>query len=111
MALNDVARSTREKKLRYVDSLYSHADLNFGANALDKAIGRFDEAGLQEILESWLVSIVNRPNQTVSDEPRWRTGLEFLSSVLLWLTKTTSRETEIYSLESKIHRTSPDLER
>jgi integrase len=106
MCLNDVARSTREKKLRYIDSLYSHGDLNFGANALDTAIGRFNEPDLQEILESWLVSIVNRPTQTMSDEARWRTGLEFVSTVLLWLTKTAPKEKKVYALQDTVHRLS-----
>jgi integrase len=106
MSLNDVARSTREKRLRYVDSLYSHADLHFGTNSLDNAIGCFDEASLEGILESWLVSIVNHSKQTTSDESRWRTGLDFVSTVLLWLTKTAPSEMKIYSLQGAIHRLS-----
>lgn len=78
----DLAKSSQVKRLRYVDALYIHADQTFGSNSLDDALGRLDDHLLGAILESWFVSIRNRPLAGPADEARWRTGHSFVTATL-----------------------------
>jgi len=75
LSLSDAASSSAERKLRFLDSLYCHADSMMGCGALDAAIHRIDVASLASILESWFVSIVNRGASTPNDEARWRVAI------------------------------------
>jgi len=59
-----LADSTRLKKLRYLDNLYQHADELWGCGSLDDALASLDDGRLGQILESWFISIRNKP-QTV----------------------------------------------
>jgi hypothetical protein len=56
-----LASSTHLKKLRYLDSLYRHADELLGFGALDNALATLDSPVLGKILESWFISIRNKP--------------------------------------------------
>jgi hypothetical protein len=85
LKLSDAAISSRERKLRFLESLYAHADEIMGPGALDTAIHRIDDARLAAILESWFVSIVNKSPGTPNDEARWRVGFEFVSNTVTWL--------------------------
>lgn len=91
-ATAEFAESTHIKKLRYIENLYCHADQLLGQSALDDALGALDEQRLATILESWFVSIRNRPNTTSADEKRWQTGLDFVSSVVAWVSKSQTDE-------------------
>jgi integrase len=106
LTLNDVAPSSREKKLRFLESLYVHADETAGPGSLDRALCPFDEPLIATILESWFISIVNRGNSSPSNEARWRTGFEFVSSTVTWLSKSTLPGADSRGIELKLHRLS-----
>lgn len=106
MASSGVAVSTQIKRLRYVESLYCHADDLFGACSLDDALGDLDEARLAEILESWFISIRNRAEPTSADEARWRAGLQFVTTVVTWLSKTNLHTEKLRRIEGQLHRLS-----
>lgn len=106
LALNDVAPSSREKKLRSLESLYLHADDTAGPGSLDRALCPFDETLVATILESWFVSIVNRGTRSSSDEARWRTGFDFVSQTATWLSKATFPGATSHNIELKLHRLS-----
>lgn len=106
LTLNDVAPSSREKKLRFLDSLYVHADETVGPGSLDRALCPFDEPLIATILESWFISIVNHGNNSQSDEARWRTGFEFVSQTATWLSKATLPGEDSRGIELKLHRLS-----
>lgn len=106
LVLNDVAPSSREKKLRFLESLYIHADETAGPGSLDCALCPLDEPLLATILESWFISIVNRRSSSLGDEARWRTGFEFVSSMVTWLSKSTQPGEGLRSIELKLHRLS-----
>ncbi len=106
MASSGMAVSTQIKRLRYVESLYCHADGLFGACSLDDALGDLDEARLAEILESWFISIRNRAAPTSADETRWRTGLLFVTTVVTWLSKTNLPIEKLRRIDGQLHRLS-----
>ncbi|WP_246606482.1 site-specific integrase [Novilysobacter antarcticus] len=106
MSSSELAESSRIKRLRHVENLYSHADRMFGAHALDDALGGLDDVRLAEILESWFVSIRNQAIVSSADELRWRTGFSFVSSVVTWLSKSTLPTDRLKQIESRLHRLS-----
>jgi integrase len=106
LTLNEVAPSTRDKKLRFLESLYVHADETAGPGSLDRGLCPFDEPLIATILESWFISIVNRGNSSPSDEARWRTGFEFVSSTVTWLSKSPLPGADSRGIELKLHRLS-----
>lgn len=84
LTLNDAALSTQEKRLRYVEDLYRHADRQFGSGALDEALGSLSQHRLTEILETWFISIANQATNASSDELRWQTGFGFIECIVTW---------------------------
>lgn len=101
-----LAESTLEKKLRYIDNLYQHADAIHGTSALDNALSDFDESALSDILESWFIFIRNRPVVTGSDEKRWQTGITFVTSIVTWLSKSVVPDDHLRKIEQRLHRLS-----
>jgi integrase len=101
----ELARSTQIKKLRAIESLYEHSDELLGHGALEKAIGRLDEHQLATVLESWLVSIKNRPAVSESDEKRWKSGLHFVVDTVGWITASAAPG-QLKSIEPRLHRIS-----
>lgn len=104
MSSSRLAASTHAKKLRYLENLYQHAAGIGGPYALDDALGALDDQALAEILESWFVSIRNQSVVTGADEKRWRTGLEFVSSVVTWLSKSEASNDRLRRIELRLHR-------
>ncbi|RFP19564.1 tyrosine-type recombinase/integrase [Duganella sp. BJB475] len=100
-----LADSTHLKKLRYVDNLYEHADGLRGYGALDDALASLDDAALGQILESWFISIRNKPCTTPADETRWQVGFHFVSSVVSWIAKSGSDQI-LRQIETRLHQLS-----
>lgn len=106
MSNHDLAASSQVKKLRYIESLYDHADRQFGTSALDDALGQLNETALSKILESWFISIRNQPSVGPADESRWRAGFAFVESVVTWLSKSTLPTDRLKQIEARLHRLS-----
>lgn len=106
MSSAELATSSQIKRLRYVESLYAHADRLFGRNSLDDALGMLDDVRLADILESWFVTIRNQSFVSSADELRWKTGFLFVSSVITWLSKTTLPSDRLRQIEARLHRLS-----
>jgi integrase len=100
-----LADSTHLKKLRYVDSLYQHADGLRGCGALDDALASLDDEALGEILESWFMSIRNKARTTPADQTRWQVGFQFVSSVVTWVAKSRSDQI-LRQIEARLHQLS-----
>lgn len=100
-----LADSTHLQKLRYLDNLYQHADELHGYCGLDDALASLDDAALGEILESWFVSIRNKPRTTAADETRWQVGFNFVRSVVSWIAKSDSLRT-LQQIEARLHQLS-----
>lgn len=103
---SSLARSSLIKKLRHIESLYAHADALFGHGSLDDALGSMDDARLSEVLESWFVSIKNRPLSGAADDARWKTGYSFATSVITRLSKTSLPADRLRQMETRLHRMS-----
>ena len=102
----DAAPATLSKKLRAIESMYQHVDTLYGCGALDDALGRLDEQRLASGLESWFITIRNRPNVTDADETRWQTGLTFVTAIVTWLSSSTIPNERLQHIEARLHRLS-----
>jgi integrase len=102
----DAAPATQSKKLRGIENLYQHVDTLYGCGALDDALGRLDEQRLAAMLESWFITIRNRPNVTDADETRWQTGLTYVTSIVTWLSSSTIPNKRLHHIEARLHRLS-----
>lgn len=58
---SDLANSSKEKQLRYVEDFYEFAGQLKGYKPLDDVIADVDLEALGEILEAYFVSIQNQP--------------------------------------------------
>jgi len=100
----DLASTTREKQMRYIEGLYSFADSLKGCGFLDAAIARVDLAKIGEILEAYFVSIQNQPVINSSAHAKWQTAFEFIRLTLLRLSKGNSSFNELRELEARLNR-------
>lgn len=71
-----LADTTLLGKLRYIDSLYRHAE-DLGAD-LDDAISTVDFDVLCKILDSFFISLLNAPAPNESSVKRWKTAFHFV---------------------------------
>ncbi len=106
LANGDAAPATQSKKLRAIENLYRHVDMLYGCGALDDALGRLDEQKLAAALESWFITIRNRPDVTDADETRWQTGLAYVTSIVTWLSSSTIPNERLQHIEARLHRLS-----
>ena len=106
MSMGHLAESTQTGKLRYIEDLYQHADRILGPNGLDNALAGVDDGALADVLESWFVSIRNRPRATRADELRWHAGLGFVTDVVTWLSKSRIPDDRLRGIEARLHRLS-----
>lgn len=60
LVLSHQARSTRTKRISYIDGLYEYADSAYGVFQLDRAITNVDVPGLSKMLQGYLVHLNNR---------------------------------------------------
>jgi integrase len=104
LALNDTAPATKEKRLRYLESLYAHSDRKFGLGSLDSSLSLLDMDRLSRILETWFISIANQPKQSSSDEARWQTGYEFVKFVVSWKVRSPVSNGHLKGLQSSLDR-------
>ncbi|WP_261309895.1 site-specific integrase [Burkholderia stabilis] len=106
VSMGHLAESTQTGALRYVEDLYRHADGILGVNGLDDALAEMNDKALADVLESWFVSIRNRPKATRADELRWHAGLGFVTEVLTWLSKGRVPDNQLRDMEARLHRLS-----
>ncbi len=82
----DLSHSTQTLKLRQIEALYSLADELYGSGSLDDLLGNLDVNGLGYLLEAFFVSLRNQPTNN-NNEQKWLTALNFVSSILGWLSR------------------------
>lgn len=100
----DLATSTRQKQMLYIEDLYQFADSLWGSGFLDKAITRVDLASIGELLEAYFVSIQNQSTLNSSAHMKWHTAFEFIRLTILRLSKGNNPASELKELEAKVNR-------
>jgi hypothetical protein len=85
----DLVESTLRSKLSHVESFYKHADETLGAGELDDALADCNLDILGSALESYFISIRNRPNVSAASEDRWQAALQFVIETVRAFTRST----------------------
>lgn len=79
LVLSHQARSTRTKRISYIDGLYEYADSAYGVFQLDRAITNVDVPGLSKILQEYLVHLNNRASiNDIDGSSRWDASISFI---------------------------------
>lgn len=100
----DLASSTKQKQLSYVESLYQFSESSSYPGTLDDAIARVDVEMLGDILESYFIFIRNQPNVTPATQLRWRVAYQFLKDTILRLSKSNLPLTQLEAIHIKLER-------
>lgn len=74
------ATSSREKKLRYIEALYSHSGEIAGPSLLDidSAIARLDVEQLTSLLQAYYVHLANSTRITPASQRNWSSAIQFV---------------------------------
>lgn len=100
----DLSAGTLRKHLSDIEALYQFSDKLKGIGALDDAIGYVDIDALGEILEAYFISIRNQSTVTESAQQRWRSAYQFLSDVILRLSKSNLPTVRLQSIQNRLDR-------
>lgn len=87
LTLGELSYGTKLTKLRYVEDLYAYAESMGTSVCLDNAIASLDVEILSDTLESFFISLCNKPNRTPADETRWKTAYSFINELIIWISK------------------------
>lgn len=102
--LADLANSSKEKQLRYVENLYEFADNLKGYGTLDNIIAEVDLETLGEILESYFVSIQNQTIVNSSSQLKWQIAYQFVRDSLLRLSKGNFPIKKLHEIEKRLNK-------
>lgn len=76
-----LADSTLKQKLAHLDAFYLHVDSVRGSGSLDDAFGSLNIPFLEEMLESFFVTLINVPEVGLTAEQRWKDALAFVKEI------------------------------
>lgn len=100
----DLATSTRQKQMLYIEGIYQFADSLWGHGFLDMAITKVDIGSIGELLEAYFISIQNQPTINSSAHAKWHSAFEFIRLTLLRLSKGSNSFSELKALEARVNR-------
>ena len=98
----DLARTTETRNLRYIEALYVFADNLHRPGFLDDILTQCDFAELSSLLEAYFISLRNRPKLTEAAQKQWRTGLSFVSDVVIGLCRNAAAPSGLAKLETRL---------
>ena len=100
--LFDLELSTKEKKLRWLESFYGFVDTLDGSGSLDEYLTVANVERIKSIFEAYFISLTNVEAPNSNTEMKWKTCYEFVNSILLLTIKNNSNQS-IDNLEINRH--------
>ncbi|MGV7247017.1 hypothetical protein [Caballeronia sp. M23-90] len=105
--MGHLAESTQTGKLRNIARTFTSTRTGFWDQTVSTMrLLASTMARWPTFLESWFVSIGNRPRATRVDELRWHAGLGFVTDVVTWLSKSRIPDDRLRGIEARLHRLS-----
>lgn len=101
--LSGLAESTAYKKLNHLDDFYLFTVGQNGID-LDDVLNRMDISALGSTLESYFVSLRNRPILNQGLDQRWQTVLKFARDIVGWKVKDESQNEVLAKFEVRINQ-------
>lgn len=83
-----LAQSTLKGRLSRIDAFYVHADSDGRHGRLDDALGQLNLPLLEELLESYFISLRNVPEVGATAEEMWRDAVGFTREIAERLSRT-----------------------
>lgn len=99
-----LAESTLKKRLSNIEAFYLHVDSDRQLGFLDDAVGRQDLPLLEELLESYFVSLRNVPEVGATAEQRWRDAVGFTREISERLSRTPELSERFADLTIRLER-------
>ncbi len=75
--LNTLAESTKNKKLRLIDTFYEYSEQYFGYGKLDQILASIDVDSICQLCEAYFLYIQNNNTSPEISEIKWQTALDF----------------------------------
>jgi integrase len=99
-----LAESTLKQRLSNIEAFYQHAEDGRLPGVLDDALGRQDLPTLEELLESYFVTLRNVPAVRSSTEQRWRDAVSFVREISERLTRTLEASSRLANVTVRLER-------
>lgn len=83
-----LAESTLKQRLSNIEAFYAHVDTLKYEGALDDALGNINVPFLEEMLETFFVTLTNVPEVGATSEQRWKDALSFVREICERISRT-----------------------
>jgi integrase len=97
-----LADETLKRKLRHIDALYEHADIS--GIQLDDALSRLQFDVLENVLESFFISLRNAPEPSSQVLTRWTTAFQFARDTCLRISKNPQARATLEQVHLQVSR-------
>jgi integrase len=99
-----LALTTLKRRLSHIDAFYVHADSDSKHGVLDDALGRLDLPLLEELLESYFISLRNVPEVGATAEESWREAVGFTREISERLSRTPELSLRLADIGIRLER-------
>lgn len=99
-----LASSTLKLRLRHIEAFYRHAEDGRPQSTLDNAIADQNLALLEELLESYFITLRNVPDVSSGTEQRWRDAVEFVRTISERLLRTPDISARLADITLRLER-------
>lgn len=99
-----LAPSTLKQRLQHIEAFYRHTEDFQPQGLLDDAIADQNLALLEELLESYFVTLRNVPDVSSGTEQRWRDAVEFIRAVSERLLRTPDMSARLTDITLRLER-------
>ncbi len=99
-----LAISTLKQRLSNIEVFYTHVDGDRKIGALDDAIGELNIPLLEEMLESFFLTLTNVPQIQTTSEQRWKDALTFVREICERLARTSEMSLKFEELRLRLER-------
>jgi integrase len=99
-----LAPSTLKLRLQHIEGFYRHTEDGHPQGMLDDAIANQDLPLLEELLESYFITLRNVPDVTSGTEQRWRDAVEFVRAISERLLRTPDMSARLADITLRLER-------
>lgn len=102
--LNTLAESTKNKKLRLIDTFYEYSEQYFGYGKLDQILASIDVDSICQLCEAYFLHIQNNNTSPEISEIKWQTALDFLLNTLRMISRANFNKEKFEDITAKFNR-------
>jgi integrase len=99
-----LANSTLKQRLANIEAFYRHVESDQRLGFLDDALGAQDLSFLEEVLETYFITLRNVPEVGATAEQRWRDAVAFVRDICERISRTLATSTHFEDLRIRLER-------